>query len=300
MPSCRAARLPIRFVRSTQQHTETTIDPAAQDSPMMDDVPDVDCHAHAFTMSIPLAPGAWHAPQAEATIEQYLQTLDRHGVRMGVLAAASIFGTNNDYAIEACRRHPRLRTTVILDPACSAGEMKAMAADGVVGVRLQWRNVKDVPDLRGAAYRTFLRRIADLGWHVQLHDDSFRLPPYLDALEEAGVKVVVDHYGRPDGQAGVDCPGFQRMLRSVEKGRTWVKLSSSFRLQSPELATAAAQALLRHAGPERLMWGSDWPFNAFESSMDYQQALDRLALDVPDPQARRRIGCDTPLNFYFG
>lgn len=272
---------------ATQPETATT------------DVPAVDCHAHAFTLSMPLAPGAWHAPQAEATIEQYLQTLDQHGVRLAVLAAASLYGTNNDYALEACRRHPRLRTTVILDPQCDASAMKAMAADGAVGVRLQWRHVKDVPDLRSPEYRTFLRRVADLGWHVQLHDDSFRLPAYLDALEEAGVKVVVDHYGRPDGQAGIACPGFQRVLRSVETGRTWVKLSSSFRLQSPQLATEAARALLRHAGPERLMWGSDWPFNAFEDRMTYQQALDRLALDVPDPQARRRISGETPLNFYF-
>lgn len=259
----------------------------------------MDCHAHAFTLSMPLAPGAWHAPQAEATIEQYLQTLDQHGVRLAVLAAASLYGTNNDYSLQACRRNPRLRTTVILDPQCDFSDMKAMAADGAVGVRFQWRHVKDVPDLRSPEYRTFLRRVADLGWHVQLHDDSFRLPAYLDALEDAGVKVVVDHYGRPDGHAGIACPGFQRVLRSVETGRTWVKLSSSFRLQSPQLATAAAQALLRHAGPERLMWGSDWPFNAFEDSMSYQQALDRLALDVPDPQARRRIGSETPLNFYF-
>jgi predicted TIM-barrel fold metal-dependent hydrolase len=159
--------------------------------------------------------------------------------------------------------------------------------------------VKEPPDLRSPTYRAFLRRMADLDWHVQLHDDSFRLPAYLDALEESGVKVVVDHYGRPQDRLGIACPGFQRLLKSVQAGRTWVKLSSFFRLRSPELATQAAQALLRHAGPQRLMWASDWPFNAFESSMTYQRALDQLAMDVPDPVARRRIGSETPLQFYF-
>lgn len=267
--------------------------------PTRADIPMVDTHAHVFTLSMPLAPGAWHSPPAEATVDQYLATLDQHGVGFGVLAAASIFGTNNDYAIEACRRHRRLRATVIVDPGCSAGEMKAMASDGVVGVRFQWRNVKDVPDLRAPAYRAFLRRVADLNWHVQLHDDSFRLPPHLEALEDAGVRIVVDHYGRPDAGNGVAGAGFQRLLRSVEKGMTWVKLSSSFRLASAELASEAAAALLRHAGPERLMWASDWPFSSFESQMSYQRALDRFALDVPDPAARARIGSETPLNFYF-
>jgi predicted TIM-barrel fold metal-dependent hydrolase len=264
------------------------------------DVPMVDTHAHAYTLSMPLAPGAWHAPQAEATIEQYLDTLDQYGVRWGVLSAASLFGTNNDYAIEACRRHSRLRTTVILDPDCSAADMRAMADAGVVGVRFQWRFVKEPPDLRSAVYRAFLRRMADLDWHVQLHDDSLRLPAYLDALEASGVKVVVDHYGRPQSQLGISCPGFQRVLKSVQTGRTWVKLSSFFRLQSPQLAVQATAALLEHAGPERLMWGSDWPFNAFESTMDYRRALNQLAMDVPDAAARRRIGTETPLKFYFG
>ena len=40
------------------------------------DVPTVDTHAHAYTLSMPLAPGAWHAPQTEATVEQYLDALD--------------------------------------------------------------------------------------------------------------------------------------------------------------------------------------------------------------------------------
>lgn len=48
-----------------------------------------------MVLSIPLAPGTWHAPPADATIARYLATLDAHGVRCGVLAAASLLGTNN-------------------------------------------------------------------------------------------------------------------------------------------------------------------------------------------------------------
>jgi predicted TIM-barrel fold metal-dependent hydrolase len=264
------------------------------------DAPVVDAHAHAFTLDMPLAPTAWHAPPAAAPIEEYLATLDEHGVTFGVLAAATLFGTYNDYAIEACRRHRRLRTTVILAPDTGAHEMRAMAADGVIGVRLQWRHVREVPDLTSNTYRVFLRRIADLGWQVHLPDDSDRLPPYLDALEAAGVDIVVEHFGRPNADTGgIACPGFQRVLQSVEKGRTWVKLASAFRLASGQLAHEAASELLRHAGPERLVWGSDWPFAAFESSIDYRQTLDVFQQLVPDPMARRRITCETPLKLFF-
>ena len=265
------------------------------------DAPRVDTHAHAYTLSMPVVPEAWHKPTTEATVEQYLAELDRHGVRYGVLSAATLFGTDNAYGLDACRQYrPRLKTTVIVAPDCSAAALRQMADAGAVGVRFQWRFVPNPPDLSSEPYRSLLRRIADLGWHVQLHDDSFRLPAYLDALERAGVKIVVDHYGRPDDRLGIACPGFQRLLRSVQTGRTWVKLSSFFRLQSPALASQAAAALLQHAGPERLMWGSDWPFNAFESSMSYERALAQLALDVPDPETRRRIASETPWSFYFG
>lgn len=266
---------------------------------MAGDVPAVDCHAHVYTLSMPLAPGAWHAPEHAAPLGDFIATLDAHGVQRAVLAAASIHGTYNDYALEACRRHPRLRTTVILEPDTDDAVMQQMARSGVVGVRLQWRNRHDLPDLRSPLYTRWLGRIADLGWHVQLHDDSVRLAAHLDTLESAGVKIVVDHFGRPDPVRGVDCPGFKRLLKSVATGRTWVKLSAGFRLGSFELAERCAQQLLRHAGPQRLLWGSDWPFTAFESTVRYGRELDSLSRLVPDPVARRQIGCQTPDELFF-
>jgi predicted TIM-barrel fold metal-dependent hydrolase len=267
--------------------------------PTRAEAPLVDSHAHIYTTDMPLSSTAWHRPPHDATLEQYLQTLDAHGVQYGVLAAASIFGDYNDYAIDALRRHKRLRGTVIVAPTTERYVLEAMKNDGVVGVRLQWRNVRDVPDLTTPEYRRFLRRVRDLDWHVHIHDDAPRLPQPLAALEAAGVKTVVDHFGRADPARGVDCAGFQTILRAVERGRTWVKLSAGFRLESPEAAVSYARELLRHAGPERLFWGSDWPFAAFESKLRYQDTVDALAAWVPDPVARRRIGGETALKFYF-
>ncbi len=261
--------------------------------------PVIDTHAHVFSTTMPLTEGAWHKPAADADADQYIETLDAHGITFGVLSAASISGTNNDYVLDACRQHRRLRATVILSPDCPLARMKEMAACGVVGVRFQWRHVRDVPDLSSKEYGRLLKNIADLGWHVQLHDDSFRLPAYLPALEASGVKVVVDHFGRPDAEHDTQAEGFQRLLRSVEGGRTWVKLSSPFRIGSDAVVREAARLLLEHAGAERLMWGSDWPFAAFESSFTYAMALESLEELVPDALTRDRISCDTPLKFYF-
>lgn len=259
----------------------------------------IDAHAHVFSTSMPLKEGAWHKPAADATAEQYIATLDAHGMTYGILAAASISGTNNDFTLAACSRQPRLRTTVILSPDCSPAQMRELAFQGVVGVRFQWLNAPDVPDLRSKPYQALLRNIADLGWHVQLHDAGFRLPAYLPALEDAGVNIVVDHFGRPDIEHGIAGEGFVRVLRSVESGRTWVKLSAPFRLGSDLLVKQAADTLLKHAGPERLMWGSDWPFAAFETRFSYEQAVASLHELVPDAAKRQAISHDTPMKFYF-
>ena len=105
------------------------------------DAPIVDSHAHVWTTDMPLSATAWHKPPGDATIEQYIATLDRHGVKHAVLAAASLFDDYNEYSIEAARRHKRLRTTAIVKPTIDPYVMRMMKDDGVGGVRLQWGNV---------------------------------------------------------------------------------------------------------------------------------------------------------------
>ena len=263
------------------------------------EAPLVDTHAHVYTVDMPLSATAWHRPPRDASVEDYLATLDAHGVVFGVLAAASIHGDYHDYQLAATRRHRRLRTTILARPSLDRHALEALQRDGVVGMRLQWRNVAQRPDITTPEWRVLWRRLADLGWHVHLHDDAPRLVEPLQFLLDCGLRVVIDHFGRADPARGLDCPGFEAVLRAVETGRAWVKLSGGFRLESPEAPVTYARALLRHAGPERLFWGSDWPFAAFEDRMTYARAVDDLARWVPDAVARRRIAGETALKFYF-
>jgi predicted TIM-barrel fold metal-dependent hydrolase len=265
----------------------------------LSDTPLIDSHAHVYTTDMPLAPTAWHRPPVDATIEQYIATLDRHGVNYAVLAAASLFDDYNDYSIEAVRRHPRLRTTVIVKPTIDPYVMRMMKDDGVVGVRLQWRNVKDLPDITTAEYRKFFRRVRDLDWHVHINQTADRLAGPIATLQAAGVKLVIDHFGHPQRGRGAACEGFQAMMRAVDNGRTWVKLSAGYRLESAEVAEECARALLARVGPDRLLWGSDWPFAAFEDSMRYEYAIDSLRRWVPDARQRRIVGGETALRLYF-
>jgi predicted TIM-barrel fold metal-dependent hydrolase len=274
------------------------------------DPPLVDAHAHIFTPDMPVADSAWMKPDYGFTVEDYLRVLDTHGVHFGVIAGISIYGQYNDYMIEALRRQPRLRGTVNINPATDRYTLERMKADGVVGVRLQLSRRRELPDLSSEPYRLLLRRVADLNWHVHLAVEGSQLPAVLAQLEASPARIVLDHFGHPDPATGLEGEGFQALLRSVAKGRTWVKLSAGYRLTwqsqgngTPDpvamrLAQATAEKLLQEAGTERLLWGSDCPFVGHETSLTFADALASFAQWVPSAQARRRID-NTALRLYF-
>lgn len=283
----RAARL----VGATGQQT-------AGPAGLVQTAPLVDTHAHVFGEQMPVSDTAWHHPPAPAPVEAYLDVLDRFGVHFGVIAAASIFGDYNDYAIEAIRAHRRLKATVIVSPDIDPYALKEMDRDGVVGIRLQFRNVDTPPDLGSFAYQRLFRRIADLGWHVHLHDEGARLPNFIEKIEDAGPRLVIDHFGRPCPDAGTESPGFRAVLAAVQRGRTWVKLSAAFRIREGLTSATLTEKLLSEAGTGRLLWGSDWPFASFEDRMSYDTVLRTYFDDVPDPRTRDEID-RTALKFYF-
>jgi predicted TIM-barrel fold metal-dependent hydrolase len=251
-------------------------------------VPMVDAHAHVFLKDMPHVANPRHRIDWDYTIDDYLAALARHGIDRAVLAAASPYGDYNDYLIASIRGRPNLRGTVILRPDVERTVLEAMAKDGVVGVRLPYVNLPELPDLAAFEYQRLLRRIVDLGWHVHLHLDGPRLPQVLPALAASGVKLVVDHYGRPDPKLGVDCAGFRMLLKLMENGRTWVKVSAGYRLGRPA-AESYGRELLKHAGPDRLLWASDCPFVGHQREVKFQETIDDVLAWVPEGEPRRKI-----------
>jgi predicted TIM-barrel fold metal-dependent hydrolase len=262
----------------------------------MSNVPLVDCHAHIWLKDLPRIGKSLHPLAYDFPVEDYVSILDRHGVKFAVLAAASNFGDYNDYMIDCLRRHPRLRGTVILKPTVERMVMEQMKRDGVVGIRLMLVD-QPVPDLASFEYRSFLRRIRDLDWHVHLLIEEARLSQVLPPLLESGVKLVFDHLGRPDPVTGVQSAGFQSILRAVQSGRCWVKMSAGYR--HPVQGRNCAQVLLSEVGPDRLVWASDCPFAGYEGKIAYQETIDWLVACVPDADARRKIFGETALGLYF-
>ena len=251
--------------------------------------PIIDTHAHLFERGLPLTDNATYDPKYSFTEHDYLKILDEESVPFGVVTAPSFLGTYNDYALNVLRGNRRLRGTAIVDPETDPQSLRAMADTGIVGIRYSLRRYPDLPDFSLPPYQRLLRRVRDLDWYVHILAESDRLAGLLPELDKAGVKLVIDHFGVPEQRHGENDPGLQAVLRLMQNGRTWVKVSAPYRLAGMD-TRVLARKFLAAGGPERLLWGSDCPWTAHEGQFTYRDTIRWFEECVPDPGDRETMG----------
>ncbi|MBV9219775.1 MAG: amidohydrolase family protein [Methylobacteriaceae bacterium] len=252
----------------------------------------VDAHAHVIGLppAYPLAAArAYTAPPAPA--ERYLAMLDATGMAFGVLVQISVHGTDNRLMVETiAANRARLRGIAVVATEVADQDLRALDAAGVVGIRLN--------NLFGGGVglehlEALARRIAPLGWHIQLLIDARTLPDLAFRLRRLPVPFVIDHMGHMPASLGIYSRGFQDLLRLLDEADCWVKLSGAHRISTlgPPYADALgfARALIA-TRPERLVWGSDWPHVALPAPVPNPgDLLELLAEWAPREDTRNAI-----------
>jgi predicted TIM-barrel fold metal-dependent hydrolase len=146
------------------------------------------------------------------------------------------------------------------------------------------------------------KRVADLGWHVQIHMLGDQIVKIEDLLQRLPSPMVFDHLGRLPQPTGVDHPAFHVVSKLVDQGKAWVKLSGAYidtKVGPPGYADTSkvAQAYAK-AAPQRMVWGSDWPHPTEKDKPNDAILFDLLASWVPDDATRKRILVDNPAALY--
>jgi predicted TIM-barrel fold metal-dependent hydrolase len=263
----------------------------------------VDTHAHVFERGLPLTQQRRYAPDYDAPLDAYLAQLDAHGVSHGVLVQPSFLGTDCSYMLNALRRAPeRLRGVAVIERDCQIETLTEMADTGIAGIRLNLIGHADLSLDKWVSAQT-LAHVRDLNWHVEVHVEAARLQGIVEPLLEAGMNVVVDHFGRPDPDIGVRDAGFRRLLELAHTQRVWVKVSAAYRNRRPlrpdDNEVHEALRLLKAAfGVHRLVWGSDWPHTQFEADEDFARALELLRALLPGEYERSVVLAETPARLY--
>jgi len=246
----------------------------------------IDTHVHVFRKDANFAADRRYAPDYDATPEALSAAMAANGVAHAVLVQPSFLGTDNSYLLAAIAASPALFSGIAVVPPDMAGsDLAALRARGVAGIRMNCIG-RASPDF-GGAERALVHRLADLGMVLQLQAEAAHwrlMEPFLSA---APLRIVIDHFGRT--APGDASAGFETLLRAAEcNPNLWFKFSGGYRLAGRD-ADACASALLDRIGPDRIVWGSDWPHTQFEGLASYQDALAALQRWVPDEHLRRKI-----------
>ncbi len=283
--------------------TETYQGPRAHTSPPSFVLPTnaCDCHSHIFGTvdKYPFQNNRGYTP-TEASVEMYLAMLGTLGLQRMVIVQPSVYGTDNACtgdAIAFLGQH-RCRGVAVVDDNVSKAELQALHDAGFRGTRF---NTMAKGGVSMDRLRTLAEKIAPFGWHIQIYHDGARLPEIEDVLESLPVDVVIDHMGQIMTEYGTRHAGFQCLLKLLDSGRVWVKLTGQrMSSEGPPFSDLApfAKAIVARA-PERCVFGSDWPHPDTSGYMpDDGKVIDLLPTWAPDEQQRQRILVENPTALY--
>ncbi|WP_298922207.1 amidohydrolase family protein [uncultured Roseobacter sp.] len=259
-----------------------------------------DCHAHVFALPSDLVSARLYTPPP-ASLADYQKMLSVLGIERAVIVQPSVYGTDNRTTLEAVAEvGDAFRAVVVVDPSVAVAELKEMHAQGARGARVNAL-------FSGSSERAVLleigQKLAQVGWHMQMLVDVSSFEDLEGFVDTLAVPVVFDHIGHVQAAKGLNDPGFTALLRLMESGKVWTKLSGSYRMTGqdhpPYTDVAPFARALVAANPEQCVWASDWPHPQIPVSMPNDGALLDMLVDwVPDTATRKRILVDNPAQLY--
>lgn len=232
-----------------------------------------DCHAHVYE-KIATVSGSRYAPKTPAPLTKWLQKLDKHQLKGGVIVQVSFLGTDNT---ELCAALQKLDPTRFAGVAVVPFDVKEEEIDRLraLGVRgFRWNLVRgaQIPNLEQPEVRRFLERIFARDMHIEVHLESDRLSSFIGPLLSFGGKVVVDHFGLPTHPIPQYDPWIQAIKAIDDLSGLYVKFSAVYRTGFDITAHASEIAGLLHPG--HIIWGSDWPHTQHESMINYDMTAE--------------------------
>jgi predicted TIM-barrel fold metal-dependent hydrolase len=261
-----------------------------------------DCHLHIYDPRFPMAyPQLRGTPDAGAADYRLFQK--RIGTTRAVVVQPAAYGVDNSVTLDALAAlgPAHARGVAVVHPEVSDAELEAMHLAGVRGLRFTQHDANTAITTR-EMIEPLAARVAQMGWHVQLHLRGEQLVEMAALIERLPGTLVIDHMGRIPQPEGIHHPAFALVRRWLAQGRTWVKLSGPYletRSGSPRYAdvTRVAREYLKLA-PERLVWGSDWPHPTEHAKPDDAVLFDLLHEWTRDEALWRRILVQNPETLY--
>jgi predicted TIM-barrel fold metal-dependent hydrolase len=220
-----------------------------------------DCHFHVFEDSqrYPFAPDRTYTPPP-ASVESYLKLIEALRIERMVVIQASVYGRDNSCTLDSLQALGSARARAVIEAPQNVpmSQLRIWNEMGVRGVRLSaiGSGGVSIDQLRATA-----RKIAPMGWHIDLFAPSTSWPELEGVLRDLPVDVVIEHMGLISADCRESDVGLMSLLRLLESGSVWMKLCgarvSVKGVPYDDVAWLARKYIA--CAPERCVWGTDWP-----------------------------------------
>lgn len=248
----------------------------------------IDAHTHIWRAVTAPQAATIVSGQCDVTVELLRAYLDEHQIDRAVLVQPVYPGTDNSYvANSAAADSGRLASVCVVDPRRpdAADQLRYWVTErGCRGLRLRPRVADEAAAFGHAATWPLWEAARELGAVVSVLAGPEHLPTIGTLAERfAPVNIVLDHFAHP--RLAEPAPEIAGLLALARLQNVHIKTSGHYYFSDEpypyhdcrRLVTAVFDAF----GPDRLLWGSDFPHVLLKSG--YARSL-RLVGSAPKGQ----------------
>jgi D-galactarolactone isomerase len=261
----------------------------------------VDTHMHVYHAEAPPQPGGPPLP-GDYREAQYRVMRDRLGFQRVIVVQPNAYQFDNTVTLKAMQAlGAGAKGIAVVGENTPEADIDRLTKAGMVGQRffqMQWGAVGF------ERMHAVMARVHPFGWLANLQLDGRELPEWEDRIRKLPGRFIIDHIGKFLEPVSVDSAPFKALLRLLDTGRCWVKISGAYetsRTGAPKYEDVGvlARAMVKHA-PERMLWASNWPHPSAPKDRvpDDADLLDLLLDWAPEESVRRKILVDNPVHLF--
>ncbi|MGH1413556.1 MAG: amidohydrolase family protein [Pelagimonas sp.] len=278
----------------------------------MSSSPRIDAHQHFWQIS--RGDYDWMTDEVADIRHDFLPPdlsplLAQHGIVGTVVVQAAATVAETEFLIGLADKTAFIKGVVgwvdLEDPACPAVLDRLCAAPVFKGVRPMLQDIADTNWIAQPAVKANLAALAERGLRL----DALVVPRHLDVLARVAadlpeLPIVIDHCAKPVIAGGADAGDTWRdgMARLAALPNVMCKVSGLANEAGPGWSAEALQPVVdhvvKHFGPERVMWGSDWPVLNLAGAYDQWRAVSEQLFSGLSGKDRAHIYGATATEFY--
>lgn len=256
----------------------------------------VDPHVHVWTNDpqYPWAKETIEPPKENETPSVLLELMKTNGVARTVLVQFIGYRWDNRYARDSMERHrPYFRGVCRVNPVDPAApdHLSELTEQGFHGVRLSPSADASGDWICGPLMSPLWKRAQSHSVPMQIYAPITRMPDLVHLIEQCpDLDIVIDHMA--------DCPidqpqELEKLIALSRYPRVFVKISHMWSISKQPYPWLDAQEFARRLydafGPQRLMWGTDWPVCKSWTSYDKTLSVVRDDMSFLNEEDKRWI-----------